>query len=231
MRWLLALVLSLALAGCAKYPSSSTGRTTRLLFTMSVDGKFRNGLGPGESGLPYIYVVALKLNTDENPTTDGPFPVIQPGGNGIVAGGCTHYILWNPLASPQYQIWQFNDQTLNQAFLVGSPVNYQTLNTGDKTMSFEVDLAQLVPESQVSTIRSVQVNFLTMNNTNVSGGGRVWDALGDSTVTTQINSPFLVRLRSNQTFTNANQGSIEPRGDCIEPDLDVVDWSVEVRLP
>ncbi|MBX3112526.1 MAG: hypothetical protein KF857_10995 [Fimbriimonadaceae bacterium] len=231
MRWIAALVLALVVSGCAKYPSSSAGRTTRLVFTMTTDGHFRTGLGPGESGLPYIYIVALKLNTDENPTTDGPFPVVQPGGNGFVAGGCTHYILWNPLASPQYQIWQFNDATLNQSFYVGAPVNYQTLGDNDKTMSFEVDLSQLVPAGQVDTIKSVQVNFLTMNNQNVSGGGRLWDALGDSTVTTQINSPFLVRLRANQTFTNANQGTLEPRGDCPDPDLDLTDWSVEVRLP
>ncbi len=231
MRWIFAVLFALATAGCAKYPSNTAGLGTRLLFTMTVDGHFHTGLGPGENGLPYVYIIALKLNTDENPTTDGPWPVVSPGGNGFVAGGCTHYILWNPLASPQYQIWQFNDTTLNQSFFVGTPVNYQTLGQTDRTMSFEINLSQLVPAAQVDSIKSVQVNFLSMNNTNVSGGGRVWDALGDSTITTQVNSPFLVRLRANQTFTNANQGSVEPRGDCPDPDLDITDWSVEVRLP
>ncbi|MCU0316072.1 MAG: hypothetical protein MUC92_05725 [Fimbriimonadaceae bacterium] len=229
LSWLLALFF---LASCARFPQGGVaGQTTRLVFSMNVAGQLRTGLSPGQGGLPYAYLVALRLNTDENPTTQGPIPIVIPSGNGIVAGNATHYILWNPLVAGQYQIWQFRDGTLNESFQTGIPVNFRLVNEGDRSLQFEIDLSQLVPTNQVSTIRSVQVNFLTMNNTNTSGGGRIWDALGDGVNPSTINSPFLVRLRNSQTFTNSNQGQIEPSLDCPDPDLDITDWSIEVRLP
>lgn len=222
---------ALAMSGCAKFPDQGTGQfTKRLAFRMDVDRRIRSGLNDGETGLPYVYIVALRLSTNENPTDDGPFPVVTPGGNGFVAGNCTHYVLWNPLGSPAYQIWQFRDRTLNESFQTGVPVSYRDVERGDRSLEFEIDLSQLVPLTQVDTIRSVQVNFLTMNNTNQSGGGRVWDALGDARIPLEVNSPILVRLRNSQVYSNATQGGLEPAGDTPDPDLDITDWQVEVRL-
>ncbi|HXH61872.1 MAG TPA: hypothetical protein VNI20_11005 [Fimbriimonadaceae bacterium] len=220
------------LAGCAKFPpTASTNFTKRLVISMTVDGKLRSGLEQGGNGLPYVYIIALRLSTDANPTDTGPIPVVVPGGNGFVAGNATHYILWNPLASPQFQIWQFTDSTLQSSFQTGVPINYTQVQQGDKTMQFEIDLSQLVPAADVPTIKSIQINFLTMNNTNTSGGGRLWDALGDENIPSEINRYFTFQLNFANTFTNANTGGFEPQGDVIDPDLDIVDWSVEVRLP
>ncbi|MBL8068585.1 MAG: hypothetical protein JNM28_09050 [Armatimonadetes bacterium] len=229
----LAVLISLAIlmAGCAKFPGSGTvGNTKRLVFKLRVDGQLRTGQGTGQSGLPYVYVIALNLSKSDIPTTTGPIPVVIPGGNGIVAGEVTHFILWNPLAQPQYQIFQFSDSTLNTYFQTGVPVVYTPTNEGDRELQFEVDLSQLVAAGTIDDYKSVQINFLTMNNTNTSGGGRVWDALGDGNIPTQVNSPLTVRLNSSQVYNNQNQILTEPQGDAADPDLDIVDWSVEVRI-
>jgi hypothetical protein len=197
---------------------------------MTMQGKIRTGLEAGGAGLPYVYIFALRLNTDISPTTQGPLPVVVPGGNGFVAGNATHYILWDPLRSPQYTLWRFRDETLNEAIQTGVPLNYTIINPGDKTLAAEVDLSQLVPADQVNTIQSIQVNFLTMNNTLTSGTGRLWDALGDGRRPGDVNRPFLFNLRSSFTYNNSNQDSLEPTEDTPDPDLDILDWSVEVRL-
>ena len=232
MRRIFALVIALAVLGCARFPAGgSSNFTKRLVFTLTVDSKLRTGLEQGGNGLPYVYIVAIRLSTDPNPPDQGPIPVVVPGGNGFVAGHCTHFVLWNPLASPAYQIYQFSDDTLNDWFLKGYPIQSLPISEGDKTLSFEIDLSQLVPAADVPTIQSVQVNFLTMNNTNTSGGGRLWDALGDGNVPSEINSYFTFQPNSAITYTNASTGNVEPQGDVADPDLDIVDWSIEVRLP
>ena len=225
------LALGALCLGCAKFPKTiSSDFTKRLVFTMTVDSQLRTGLEQGGSGLPYVYIVALRLSTDANPIDDGPVPVVVPSGNGFVAGNATHYVLWNPLASPSYQIWQFQDATLDEFFQTGVPISSLPINQGDRTLQFEIDLSQLVPAADVDTYKSVQVNFLTMNNTATSGGGRLWDALGDGRVSTEINRFFTFQLNSANTYSNATDGNIEPLGDVADPDLDIVDWSIEVRL-
>lgn len=216
-------------SGCARFPDNPIGLGTKqLVFTMTTDGSLEDG--SGGTGLPYVYVIALNLSVEENPTTEGPVPIIVPGGNGIVDGDATHFILWNPQASPQYQIYQFRDGTLNEYFQTGIPILYDTVSPGGRTIRFEVDLSQLVPEAQVNDYRSVQVNFLTMNSIQTSGSGRLWDALGDGRIPSEINTPFTARLGNSQIYTNQNQGTIEPQGDTPAPSLDIVDWSIEVRL-
>lgn len=225
-----ACLCALSLTGCARFPETgAAGRTKRLILSMSMEGAVRTGLEAGGAGLPYVYIFAIKLNTDAAPTTPGPQPIVTPGGNGFVAGGATHYILWDPLRSPQYTIWQFRDASLSESFQVGIPLSYTTISPGAKTLSCEIDLSQLVPSGDVGLYQSAQINFLTMNNTLTSGGGRLWDALGDSRSALEVNRPQLVDLRRAVTYNNTNEGLIEPTGDTADPDLDLRDWSIEVR--
>ncbi len=230
-RWLV-LLLAFVFVGCAKFPSSgSSNFTKRLVFTMQVDGALRTGLEQGGNGLPYVYIIAIRLSTDPNPPDQGPIPIVVPSGNGMMAGNATHFILWNPLASPAYQIYRFEDATLDEWFQTGVPINYTTIDVGDDTLSFEIDLSQLIPVVDIPTIQSIQINFLTMNNTNTSGGGRLWDALGDSNNPGEINSYFTFQPNQAITYTNLSTGNNEPQGDVVDPDLDIIDWSIEVRLP
>ena len=92
--------IALVIGGCAKYPSSSTGATSkRVSFTMTISG----ALNPN-----YVYIVALNPSTQLNPTTTGPIPVVAaPWGNGFVAGGCTYFVEWIPAQSPDYGIFKF----------------------------------------------------------------------------------------------------------------------------
>lgn len=230
MTRILIALLALAACGCARFPSGgSAASTTRLIFTYTVQGQIRTGQEQGGAGLPYVYIVALRLSTEANPTTEGPLPIVTPSGNGFVAGNATHYILWNPLANPPYQIFEFDDPNLNNSTQIGVPITFRDVQVGDREIAFEIDLSQLIPEADVPTIQAIQVNFLTMNNTNTSGGGRIWDALGNSQIPSEVNRFFTFDPTFSTTYTDANQGGIEPTGDTADPDLDLDDWSIEVR--
>lgn len=225
------LFCALLLSGCAKFPDNgSVGSTKRLLFSAQVKGALRTGTEPGGTGLPYVYLVAINLSKDDVPTTQGPIPIVIPGGNGIVAGDATHFVLWNPLANPQYQIFKFRTTDLTEYFQTGVPIISTPTNVGDRELQFEIDLSQLVPAAEVNDYKSVQINFLSMNNTNTSGGGRLWDALGNSNQSSQINSPVTIRLNTPQTVNNQTTAQLEPENDTPDPDLDFIDWSVEVRI-
>lgn len=224
----LPLLAILSLAACAKYPDTgSAGETKRLIFKMRTAGPLRGT----EGGLPYVYRIALRLSTELNPTTTGPIPIVVPGGNGFVAGNATHFIEWNPQQSPQFQIYQFRDETLEEWFPTGIPINFIPVANGDRELTFEIDMSQLIPANQVDSIQTIQVNFLTMNSVNNTGGGRFWDALGDGRLPSEVNRYFQFQPRTSTEYTNQNQGNVEPTGDTEDPQLDIDDWSIEVRLP
>jgi len=229
--WISAAIACAALPGCAKFPETgAAGDTKRILLSMTMTGSVRTGLEAGGAGLPYVYIFAIKLNKEPSPLTNGPFPIVTPGGNGFVSGGCTHYILWDPLRSPQYTLWRFTDESLSSYVQVGIPLSYSSISPGAKTLSCEIDLSQLVPASEVDLYQSAQINLLTMNNTLTSGGGRLWDALGSSFNPVEINRPQVVDLRRAVTYRNSTEGNVEPEGDAADPDLDLSDWSIEVRI-
>src|SRR5438309_1036021 len=137
--------LAILLCGCARFPGQG-GQvvSTRLIFTMTVDGKIRSGQEQGSNGLPYVYMVAIRISTDANPTDQGPIPVIgPPWGNGFVAGNVTHFMWWNPQQSPRYGVYKFRNTDLTEWFQIGVPVTYQDVPLGGKQIQFELDLAQL----------------------------------------------------------------------------------------
>ncbi len=229
--FVLIICFALLITGCAKFPDSGgIGSTKRLVFTSRVKGSLKTGLESGGTGLPYVYLIALNLSKDDVPITQGPIPIVVPGGNGIVAGDATHFILWNPLANPQYQIYKFRNSNLTEYFQTGIPIISTPTSVGDRDLAFEIDLSQLIPAAEVADYKSVQINFLSMNNTNTSGGGRLWDALGNSQLSSQINSPITIRLNNAQTYNNQSTGLLEPENDTPDPDLDFIDFSVEVRI-
>jgi len=222
--FLVALFLVLA-PGCAKFPSGGPGvQTKRLVIRMTVAGRLREG---------YVYVVAFRPSNDLNPTTQGPIPVISaPWGNGFVAGNCTHFLRWDPLGSPQYSLFAFRDALLNEWFLLGSPLNFVEVPPNGRTLQFEIDLTQIAPTPADALLyQSVQINFLTMDRVpqGTSGGSKSWDALGNSGIPSEINTPVTIPLLTTGIYDNARFFNLEPSGDNPDPDLDIVDWSVEVR--
>lgn len=217
------LVFSLALAGCAKYPSGgSVSQGTRLIFSFTL----------AEAPNPnFVYLVAVRPSVELSPTTQGPIPVIAPPwGNGFVAGNATHFVRWDVAQAPDYLLYKFQDVDLLNYLAIGVPVTYHLLQPGEKTIRFEILLNQLVPAVDASQYQSIQVNFFTMDNVpQGSGGSKVWDALGDSQLPGGVNQYVTIPIKLSGIWDNQRFQDLEPPNDVADPSLDIVDWSVEVR--
>ncbi len=223
MKWLAPLV-ALALVGCAKLPDSGVGTGgTRISFTITL---------AREVNPNYVYVVALRPSTDPNPPEQGPIPVIAPPwGNGFVAGTVTHFVSWANIQSPRYLLYRFRDAALIDYFALGAPVNFVDVLPGGKELRFEIDLTQIAPDAATAaTYESLQFNILTNDRIpQGNSGSKNWDALGDGRLPSEINTPITIPLRNSGTYDNARFFDLEPNGDVADPDLDIVDWKVEVR--
>jgi len=183
-------------------------------------------------------MVAINPSLEENPIEQGPIPVIgPPWGNGFVAGQCEYFVWFNPQVSPRYGIYQFADDLLNQYAIVGTPITSENIVEGAQRLRFEFDLSQLFPDPEVAaSIKTLQFNFLTMDRIPQTGIEKFWDANGDarSGLSQDINQPIPIPLRTSAIYDNARAFIKEPANDVSganDPDLDIIDWSIEVRLP
>lgn len=223
MRWLW-VVLAVMMAGCAKLPDAGVGAAgTRLAFTITL---------AREVNPNYVYIVALRPSEDDNPVEQGPIPVIAPPwGNGFVAGTVTHFVSWSNVQSPRYLLYRFRDAGLIDYFAIGAPVNYVDVLPGGKVLRFEIDLTQIAPDAATAErYQSLQLNILTNDRIpQGAAGNKVWDALGDGRLPSEINTPITISLRTSGTYDNVRFQDLEPNGDVADPDLDIVDWKVEVR--
>ncbi|MER3496893.1 MAG: hypothetical protein C4320_09120 [Armatimonadota bacterium] len=119
------------------------------------------------------------------------------------------------------------------------PVNVLDAQPGVRTLGFELSTLQLADGAAAAgALQSVQVNFLTMNRTaQTSSSGRVFDSLGDNRSASDITQFVRVPLATSGLYDNARFNFLEPPSDnpgnidCPDPDLDFIDWSVEVRRP
>lgn len=225
MRLLAVLLIALLLGSCAKFPAGSGGSgTARLIFEMEMDG----AINPN-----FVYIVAMNPSTEDNPTTEGPIPVIAPPwGNGFVEGGVTHFVRWDTSQSPHFLIFKFRDAQLIDFFETGVPVNFLEVEPGTKIIRFEIELTQIAANlAEAQSFRTLQVNFLTMDNVPQGNSGeKVWDALGDGRLPGTINEFVNIPLRTSGIYDNRRFQDLEPVGDNPDPALDIKDWSVEVRL-
>ena len=226
-------------AACAKFPPNAARESTRLIFTMTVAGEIRDN---------YIYMVALRPSPNVNPNpADGPLAVIQrPWGNGLVAGNASHYVLYDVTqAAAPYTIYKFQlidpvnyvGDLSNIGSQIGIPISFSDVPPGSKTIQFEILLSYLEPNpSTEATLQTLQVNFLTMNRrpTGDDPGTKVWDALGDNNLPSEINTYLNLPLNHSDTYNNTNHpviGIQEVEGDTPDPDLDIVNWQVEIIRP
>lgn len=214
----------LGLAGCAKFPAVVTPDATRVIFRMTVRGEIRPD---------YVYIVALRPSLDLNPTGDGPIPVVSfPNPNGFVAGNVGYFVRWSPDVQ-QYTLYRFTDTSLTLFTPIGVPINTLDVTTGSRTLGFELSLEQLVTTPGTSDqLQSLQVNFLTMNRLLDASAGstRIMDCLGNTNTILELNSPVRIPLATSSLYDNARFSMLEPpSSDCPDPDLDITDWSIEVR--
>ncbi|HVL40418.1 MAG TPA: hypothetical protein VM328_13595 [Fimbriimonadaceae bacterium] len=230
---LLALCLSAALVGCAKFPDEGApGDTKRLVFTLEFEGEVSDF---------YLYHVVIFPSPELNPTDQGPVPVIgPPWGNGFVAGNVRYFIRWTPTQSPQFIIYRFEGDDLINFREVGVPINFVIVPPNDpqnpnqverRFLRFEIDLDQIAETpAEADAYRSLLVNVISVENL---GGGtqqRAWDALGNSALPSGVNQWVRIPLNLSRTFRNQDFAGLEPRGDVADPALDLIDWAIEVRL-
>ena len=211
---------------------------------MTVSGKIR----------PDYYYFAL-FNPVVTPTnTTGPVPVVAPPwGNGFAAGSFTAFVRYDgsqPYANygfytvvPGSNLLQFQGPGAPTQF---TPVQQDTGSgqiTG-KTIQFQIPLSALATSSlTVDQIKYVQVNFISTNRIPVNPTDptpKLFDALGDARSAGGLNNPVTFSVTQSGVYQNSNQVPPDPSGDVGEyvngafqslndPDLDVVDWRIEVR--
>jgi hypothetical protein len=221
---------------CAKFPANGETQNTHLIFRMEVAGHIKNG--PWETGANYIYMVAVYPSVDLFPTQQGPIPVIAPPwGNGFVAGNATHFIQYDFVQPYPYTVYKFANPDMLAWGITGPPLIVVTPDQNSTFIQFEIDLSQITPDGvQPADLQSVLVNFLTMDK--VPQGNqtttKLWDALGDGRTPDGINQFVRIPLTTSRTYLGSRDfPDLEPEGDVQtgDPDLDIVDWSVEVRRP
>jgi len=222
--WVAVLGLFALTGGCAKLPVGGAIPTTkRVTFTYTMQSAINQS---------FVYIIALRPSAISNPTDQGPIPVVAPPwGNGFVAGNVLYFVKWDFTQPPQSQceIFKFADANLINYFAIGVPISFSQSPDG-KTLTFQLDLAQIAPDVPTAeAYQSIQVNFLTMDQVpQGNSGSKVWDALGDERISSQINTWVTIPLRTSGNYSNASFGNIEPAGDCVDPTLDIVDWSIQV---
>lgn len=218
----LSILAGLGLFGCAKFPTTVPEDSTRLIFRMTVAGEIKDG---------YVYVIPIRVSNDPNPTGDGPNPVLSfPNANGFVSGNADYFIMWEGNAR-QYTLYKFDDPSLTHFTAIGVPLNTITISDGSKTLGFELAAQQLsTVVDGWKDIKTIQVNFMAMNRL-LNGSTTNWfmDCLGDANLVSDTNSPVKIPILTSSTYDNA-RSMIEPASsDCPIPDLDITDWSIEVR--
>ncbi|AIE84116.1 hypothetical protein [Fimbriimonas ginsengisoli] len=250
-RSILAIAAVSLLAGCAKFPSNpaANSNVTKVIIRVQVAGT----INPN-----YVYDVAIRSSADPNPTTDQakvPSPTLDSSSpNGRMAGSPTHFVEFNALTSQiePFSLYRFATaaeipnptdpsnlinlahwtQVTDQRIVTFEPVTPGSSNT----LAFTLYINQ-IPDTLNSNAnpQALQLNFLTMNRlSNQGAGNRVIDSLGDNRSPGGPNQFIKIDLRSNLTYGNAGglPGSdLEPTGDCADPDLDIVGWTVEVQRP
>ncbi|MGQ9697712.1 MAG: hypothetical protein ACUVRO_06925, partial [Armatimonadota bacterium] len=110
---------------------------------------------------------------------------------------------------------------------IDRPVEY-TNPYGANSIRFVLDLDRLLP-ANTPLPPELSLNFIATDvvprDPNYRGRKLV-DGLGPAG-----NSYVTIPLTTNRIFTNADSTTPEGPNDVVDPDLDWVDWRIEVRLP
>lgn len=233
---LLSLLTFVFTSGCAKAPNSVATNQSQLIVTLTVAGQIN----------PNYYYFVLFNNTSNPSSSVGPIPVINtPWGNGFATGEFTSFMRYNQ-SQPNagYEMFSITPGTNLLSFqYLGAPSQYTAVSSGGNTLRFQIPLSQLAT-SRISAdqINSLQVNFITTDYIPVDPNASItknFDALGDARANV-INSPITISTQQSRVYHNSDFPPAEPSGDVTTtgngtfanvnmPDLDIVDWTIEVR--
>lgn len=224
IKWRKAAVLAMPVfllgfaAGCARFPSNAlpvTGK--RLIITLTVAGE----IDPN-----YHYYVAFDTSGTSAP---GPLPVVaRPWGNGWGTGSITNYVIYDRSQPQGYGVYRIVPSTdLLMKEYVGPPVSWVNPPAGANRLEFTIDLVQLATAAvPADKIDLVNINFVTTDIVPVDPNAPVdkhYDALGPGG-----NDFITISVKTNQTYSNS-QTAVEGPGDVVLPNLDIIDWSIEVQ--
>lgn len=220
----LALSAALALNGCARTPEgASINAPNQLLVQVTVNGQ----VNPNR-----FYFFAMNA-TDSSNTSQGPVPVVScPWGNGWGAGVITHYVqIGGPNQPGQYGVYRFEQtgdpatQLLNPTYM-GQPISFDNFQ-GTSTFRFALNLDQIQTSAgtpaSVLNINIISTDRLPLNPQDCST--KLVDALGPGTGNNFVTIP----VTASRIFRDEELNQPEGSGDVVDPDLDIVDWQVEVR--
>jgi len=212
---LLAVVLgALVCAGCARSPGlgSPPGPRRQMIVTIALDA----AINPA-----YNYFIAI--DTNGNPA-DGPVPLIMTPS---IPMPLTRFpvIISDSDIPPAFVVWLSNGvfrQYRNQVF-IGPPFTAQ-IAADRRSFTVTLDL------DQVSTTASaLDINFITADRLIPPDDPLApieTDGLGPT------GNSYLAGLSILQSARYSNATSLVPEsaGDVPDPSLDIVDWTLEVRL-
>jgi len=237
-------LLPLLTLSCAKVPpldpNNLPPKLLRVTFTL------RGQVQSADSGQPYYYFVLI--NRTDDFASGGPAPVVdRPWGNGFGAPstadgqGFVGFVSIN-YRGPGYQVFSCKDSAgvlhnpVDGIFTpLGLPFQSSPLFVGARTISFQLDLNTL-PNP---TTRYVQLNIIATNNLpqGADDAPKLWDALGDGRATGTLNQFLVIDTQQNQ-LRNNTEDRREPTENDVrdhvrsvvdDPNLDIVDWEVELR--
>jgi len=208
-------VCLLALAsGCARMPSTvtGTGAPTRQLivhFTLAA---------PVDPALYYFIAIV----NDGNPN-HGPVPIVANPSAPIPATGVP-LLISDSTAPPQFYL-QYHQgaffQYLDMRFI--GPPYYGAVSQDGRTIGAIMDLDQIS-----TTVQQIELNIITADRLLPPESQFIelnYDGLGPSG-----NSYVIIPINVSGVYDNAGAIVPEAGGDTSIPALDIIDWSVEVRL-
>lgn len=221
---ILLLIVALS-SGCARFPANPTpGGVARVIVELRLDGRVKP---------EYLYFAIINFSNDSF-GAEGPLPVVQPPwGNGFAAGAFTHFVLYSGVRGG-YGLFQGSPLiTLDASIPLGPPSSFEPVGTDSRILRFEVDLTQFIPDvDDARAMRFAQVNLMCADRAPIDPhdqASRFWEAFGDGRSPADLSRFITIRLDQNRIYRNVDFAQLEPSGDVPDPDLDLIDWSIEVR--
>jgi hypothetical protein len=247
--WGLVIFAMLGL-GCAQFPSGGgTAQGRRLVITLKVAGRINAQYGT------YFFMINTEPFNTGVPINE-PIPIVAPPwGNGIAEGRYNYFVVWSSDFPNDYRLYRVDPDNLQNYQFIGRPVASTLPNIDDtavgestRTIRFEILLSQILPTAALpdQVIDTIRFNYITTDKWGVLSpqDSKRWDALGNSNIG-DINKAIILDIRQDKIVNNTNRNpdpsSPEPEGDVTlsgpngqmenitVPDLDIVDWQVEVR--
>lgn len=220
------VVAALMLSGCARFPKAGEAQAKRLIVQFRVAGQIR----------PDYYYFILIDNDNDAVGVSGPVPPVAPpwGGNGFATGSFQFFVEHNiALPFDRFMLFKVLDPDRMQVFQpLGVPLE-ASISPDGKTLRVGIGFDSIVrPGQNPADIRFLQINIIATDRTPKDPGDtslKMWDALGDSR---QFVNTYLTLQTDTDRIIRNTDTNLEISGDVVngnDPDLDIVDWQIEVR--